>query len=385
VTTVSIEALATMAGCVVVYWALPARIQLLFASALTAGIVGWLSPASLALLAPLTLICFVSGRARWLRRRAPLGVAILVVCGFAAYRVLLRPDVAPEAQTVVLLGFAFYALRALHYVIELDRGGHPPHRLEDFVAYMFFLPTFTAGPIHRFPDFKRELRRRRFDPVLFAEGLERVLFGYAKVVLLGNWLVSTRLANYTSQLEPDQAGLIAYLECVTYGANLYFQFAGYSDIAVGFARLLGIRVMENFNWPFLRQNISEFWNCWHISLSSWCRDYVFMPVVARTRTPVLAVLSSMLVLGLWHEFTARYVLWALYHGLGIVGWRSFQDVKRRFGLALDPIESPRLAAAVQGASVLVTVNFVMLSFAITKETDVMEGLRVYRDIFTGGY
>lgn len=382
-TTVSAEALLLMAGCVAGTWALPARLQLGFVSLLTACVLGWLSPISLLLLVAVTAACFASARARWARRRAPLIVASLAVAGFAAYRLLLRPDVPGRFEVAVLLGFAFYMLRALHYLIEVERGGLPPHRLTDFVAYMFFLPTLTAGPIHRFPDFMREMRRRRWDAQLFSEGVERVVFGYGKVVVLGNWLVSTRLHLVIEGIDPERAGLIAYLECIEYGLNLYFQFAGYTDVALGFARMLGIRVMENFDWPFLRRNISEFWNCWHISLSTWCRDYVFMPVVARTRMPALAVISSMLVLGLWHEFTARYVLWALYHGLGIVGWRSFQGLKRRLGLG--PVRDPRWAAVLHGLAVLVTANFVMLSFAITKETEVAETLRVYRDVLTGGY
>src|SRR5690606_22484260 len=98
---------------------------------------------------------------------------------------------------------------------------------------------------------------------------------------------------------------------------LYFKFSGYSDIAIGVSRLLGFRVMENFHYPFIAQNIGDFWKRWHISLSSWCRDYAYMPVWSRLRNGALAALASMLILGLWHELSWRYLAWGLYHGAGI--------------------------------------------------------------------
>jgi len=379
-TFVSTTTLAILAASVVLYWAVPRRFQLLALSAAAAGVLGVYSWPSLAILAALTGVTFACARQTRARTGLVLFTVAASVAGFALYRVWSLPSATGELTAAVLLGFAFYMLRVIHYLVESLQGRLPPHEFEHYLGYMFFLPTLTAGPIHRFPDFMRETRRRRWDPRQFSEGLERVVFGYGKIVVLGNYLVSTRLALYIEALPPERAGWIAYLECLQYGLNLYFQFAGYSDVAIGVSRMLGIRVVENFDWPFLQKNISEFWNCWHISLSSWCRDYVYMPVVAQTRRPAVAVVSSMLVLGLWHEFTLRYVLWAFYHGLGIVGWRVFQGWKERLGLPTAREGWQR--RVVDGVAILATFHFVLFSFAITKESDIRESLRVYGDLLS---
>ena len=170
-------------------------------------------------------------------------------------------------------------------------------------------------------------------------------------------------------------GLIEYLECVAFGANIYFQFAGYSSVAIGFALLLGFRIIENFDHPFLRPNISAFWRCWHISLSSWCRDYVYMPVAASTRSVALGAVASMVVIGLWHEISLRYLAWGLYHAGGILVWQGFQRVKRR--LPRTRAQWARLAAT--AAAVALTFNFVMLSFAITKEASLRDAAGAFAD------
>ena len=161
--------------------------------------------------------------------------------------------------------------------------------------------------------------------------------------------------------------------------NLYFQFSGYTDVAIGFALLLGFRVMENFDNPFLKQNISEFWRSWHISLSSWVRDYVFFPIVSVVRNRALAVMVAMLVLGLWHEASFRFLLWGLYHGAGIVAWHLLQKAK-----SWAPVTLPTsLSWTVRVLSTLLTVNFVMLSFVFTKERDLVDAFGVWIILFEG--
>ena len=121
--------------------------------------------------------------------------------------------------------------------------------------------------------------------------------------------------------------LQAYLNSVVSWANLYLQFSGYSDIAIGVAALAGFEIMENFKFPFLAKNINDFWSRWHISLTSWCREYVFQPSVSFTRKPLLSVALTMVILGLWHEISLRYILWGLYHAIGIALWHQYQKIK----------------------------------------------------------
>jgi D-alanyl-lipoteichoic acid acyltransferase DltB (MBOAT superfamily) len=228
----------------------------------------------------------------------------------------------------------------------------------------------------------------------FSLGIERILLGYVKIVVLANQLVNVNMQAYIASIDPSREWLIAYLEMLAYGFNGYLQFAGYSDIAIGFALLLGYRVMENFNWPFLARNISEFWKRWHISLSNWCRNYIYMVVTSISRKPTLAILLSMLVLGLWHEISLRYVLWGVYHGVGIALWQLWK--RSSIGHARGSVTSdgPGVSGGdgsysavsrmlLHGLAVLTTFHFVMLSFVILRHETIAEMLENYRLLLAG--
>jgi D-alanyl-lipoteichoic acid acyltransferase DltB (MBOAT superfamily) len=198
-------------------------------------------------------------------------------------------------------------------------------------------------------------------------------------VILANGLVSVWFAGWIAERFPDPTPVAEYLDCFRYGLNLYLQFAGFSDVAIGFGLLLGFRIAENFRSPFLAPNIAEFWRRWHITLSSWCRDYVYMPVAASTRRPVPAILAAMLVLGLWHELSPRFLAWGLYHGAGIAVFRVFD--RARPALRVTRSQTGRLL--VKGLAVFLTLNFVMLSFVITKERGLGAAFGVYKVMFLG--
>jgi alginate O-acetyltransferase complex protein AlgI len=149
------------------------------------------------------------------------------------------------------------------------------------------------------------------------------------------------------------------------GFNLYFQFSGFSDIAIGFARLLGFRVMENFNWPFLQKNISDFWRCWHISLTSWCREYIYTSVIATTRSPALGVLATLIAIGLWHEVSLRYLAWGFYHGLGIIVWQQWQHLWSSY----PEVRLPVFRWTRDLLSTLLTLHFVWLGFLLVRQPD----------------
>jgi alginate O-acetyltransferase complex protein AlgI len=124
--------------------------------------------------------------------------------------------------------------------------------------------------------------------------------------------------------------------------------------------------MENFRWPLLKPNIAEFWKSWHISLSSWCRDYVYMLVVSFTRRPALGVIAAMLAIGLWHEISHRYILWGIYNGLGIVAWQQFQGLKQRLP-TVAAMSTPWMMKLRYTLSVLLTFHFVMVGFVIVQQ------------------
>ena len=347
---------------VVLAWALPARWQPGAIATCGVGFLASVSPVSLLLLATSTL-------ATWLLRHKVAGRPAVVMAGVVGIVAMCVPFMMsgdPTAdgigsRVILPAGMAFYSLRLIHYLVESYKGELRAHSLIEYCCYHFLPSALPVGPVHRFDDFLRDLRRRRWDSQRFSEGLERVLYGLAKLVLVVNYLLGKKVAVALAgpMAPPGFEG--TYLTAGLFWVELYVLFSGYSDLAIGFAGLLGFRLRENFNWPVLARNISDFWRRWHMSLASWCRDYVFTPALSVTRSHVIAVLAAMVVLGLWHELSLRYLLWGGYHGLGIAGHRLFAE---RVGPAIArlPVGLQRTWRVLATA---LTLHFVLFSFEVT--------------------
>jgi alginate O-acetyltransferase complex protein AlgI len=372
-----------MAAAVMGHWLLPYSLARLWLIAITAAFVFVYSPASAAILAVFTLGTYHLAQSERWRGIKILLVGAAIIATLAWYKGQIAVDLASGMLGIAIpLGLSYYALRCIHYIVEQYKGTLPPHDFVDFVGYLFFLPTLIAGPIHRFGDFHRDQRRLRWDDAKFSEGLERILYGYVKITFVANYLISNRMAEAINEVENHDRSFAAYLTMLQQGLNGYLQFSGYSDVAIGCALLLGYRVMENFRWPLVQRNISEFWKAWHISLSSWCREYVYMLVISFTRKPALAILTTMLAIGLWHEASSRYIVWGVYNGIGILVWQQFQAAKQWL-----PEWSGREAAwfriTTHVLAVVVTFHFVMLGFVLVLQPSVGEALAFYRTIVFG--
>jgi alginate O-acetyltransferase complex protein AlgI len=183
-----------------------------------------------------------------------------------------------------------------------------------------------AGPINRFQVFERQIARRRWDASEFFTGAERLLFGVAQVIILGGWLISQIEARILAGISQTQNFFVSWIYSIVDWVELYFVFAGYSSIALGLSLMMGLRLEENFNRPWAAKDLIDFWLRWHITLSQWVRDYVFQPITALTRSPVIGLTAAMLVIGLWHESSTYYVLWALWQVLGIVLTRLVKEM-----------------------------------------------------------
>jgi len=362
------------AAFVAAAWCVPRRWQPWCMAATSVLFLGSVAPGSLLALAGIVLVSFFAVDCDSCSRLRVLAAITVCLVIFVLLRTGLKAQLAGPNGPVAL-GLAYYTLRSIHYLVDRWQGRIGRHSFGDYVAYQFFLPTLMAGPINRFQEFQRGLNRRHWDAAAASAGLERILYGYAKVVILGNYLVSNKLMHVIDRkLAPDTLFAV-YLDCFRYGANLYFQFSGYSDVAIGLALLCGIRIAENFRAPFLAVNINDFWQRWHISLSSWCREYVHIPALALTRQPLLAIATTMLFLGFWHEFSLRYLAWGGYHALGIMVWHKWQEVRPR-SLAAGPVA--------RGAAWFLTANFVLLSFLITKERDLAATMHLLRSLLPEG-
>lgn len=371
----SIDNLAIIFGAaayVALYWLMPAQLRWAASAAATTALLLAYSPLSLLALLVVTLATWQAGRRALRQPSAALAGVAFLIFAFVAYRLYSRE------HTLVLLGFAYYSLRLLHYLAEIYKQKLAPHTLTEFLHYSVFAPIVPLGPLERFGDLQRQLRRCRWNPALFSAGLERILIGATKVLIVGNSIQSGIVKQIV--IDPRlgfSPAVIELADCLRYGIGLYFQFAGYSDVAIGLAALLGIQIGENFRAPFVKTNIGDFWNAWHITLSSWCRDYVYYPIVALLRWRAAGIVAAMLVLALWHEFSWRYVVWGAYHGLGIVAWRLWQGVRPS---AL--VEGPSwLRISWRMVAWALTFAFVILSFAWTKEPNVQAGAAALKTIF----
>lgn len=267
-------------------------------------------------------------------KRMAVAAAICIFLVFLGYKGLSASENKP-LPLPVLAGISYYTCRHIHVLIELYKTSIKKIAFRQYCQYVFFLPVIFAGPIHRYPNFKRQCERRRWDQAHLTGGLERVLYGYTKVVV-GNFLLNVKLAMFF-QVHTGYGFIDLLVLSVKDWLHLYLQFSGYTDVALGFSMILGFQLEENFNNPLMARNLIDFWQRWHITLSSWCKDYVFAPIQAATRNQLLAVGCAMIVMGIWHEVSLYYFLWGIYHAAGIALCRLYQ-------LNNDPLRLGRLPA-----------------------------------------
>lgn len=234
----------------------------------------------------------------------------------------------PIPSIALPLGISFYTFQAMSYVIDVYRRDvRPPRSPLDFACYIAMFPQLVAGPIVRYADVAAALRSRRVDLARAASGMRRFLAGLAKKVVLANTLAD--FADRAWAMAGEGAGLppaLAWLALVCYTLQIYYDFSGYSDMAIGIGRMLGFDFPENFNLPYVAKSVREFWRRWHITLSSWFRDYLYIPLGGGRCQPARASLNVLVVFalcGLWHGAGAMFLLWGLWHGLWVVAERLF--------------------------------------------------------------
>lgn len=262
-----------------------------------------------------------------------------------------------EVPSVVLpAGISFFTFQAIAYLADVYRGTIPAERsLFRLTLYMAFFPQLLQGPILRYGDFAPALTDRRETAADAADGAVRFCFGLAKKVLLADAL--GRIADGAFAAGDRLTVGLAWLGAIAYTLQLYFDFSGYTDMALGLGRVFGFRLPENFNYPYISKSAAEFWRRWHMTLSFWFRDYVYIPLggnrCARTRQ-VLNLLAVWLLTGLWHGAAWNFVLWGLYYAVLLMGEKFL------WGGALE-----RLPSALRHvyALFLITVGWVLFRSA----------------------
>ena len=236
---------------------------------------------------------------------------------------ILRQDWSIPAVALPI-GISFYTFQILSYVVDVSRGTVAAQRnLIDLGTYIAMFPQLIAGPIVRYADIEPQLRERRSTPEMIAAGAQRFVLGLAKKVLIANVLYQL-ITTYKATTEPSV--LFGWMYAVAYLLHIYFDFSGYSDMAIGLGKIFGFTFAENFNYPYISRSITEFWRRWHMSLGSWFRDYVYIPM-GGNRVPPLRRYFNILVVwmltGLWHGADWNFVLWGLYFAVFLMLEKAF--------------------------------------------------------------
>jgi len=351
---------------VAVFWALPAGARPWWLIA--AGIVFYTNyhPPHLVLIVLLTLGVYAAARGAQVSppavRRGLLALVIvlaLAVLGYYKYTLfalatLASAGIPPPLAALRLiplrapLAISFFVFEYVHYLIEIRRGRIAPGSARDFFLFILFFPTLISGPIKRFDSFQPQIAGGGGPaPAHLSSGAERVLVGLAKKLLVADTVA--RLIGPLWEAPLEQPWWLLWLMVYGYALQILFDFSGYSDIAIGSALLFGFRVPENFNYPYLQPNLARFWRSWHMSLTSWITDYVYIPLGGNRRGQLRAQLNRLLAMalvGLWHGAAGHFVVWGIYHGIGLNAYHAYRGLRARLPLPPDFGVAGRVVATV---------------------------------------
>lgn len=225
----------------------------------------------------------------------------------------------PLLNLALPIGISFYTFQALSYVIDVYKGDVPAQKnYIDLAAYVVLFPQLIAGPIVRYTTVAEDMKARKHSLENVALGIRRFVYGLGKKVLIANLLGSLCTA-YRESAEPSV--VFAWIYGISFALQIYFDFSAYSDMAIGLGKIFGFRFLENFNYPFISKSITEFWRRWHISLGSWFRDYVYIPLGGNrngTKKQILSILTVWGLTGLWHGANWTFLAWGLYFGVLLI-------------------------------------------------------------------
>lgn len=279
----------------------------------------------------------------------------------------------PLAEVLLPIGISFYVFHAISYIVDVYRGdAGPSRRFADFAAFIALFPQLVAGPVLRYKDLAAQFAERTHTLDKFAEGSARFMRGFVKKVFIAD-SIAPLADNAFALAEPSAAD--AWIGILAYAAQLYFDFSGYSDMAVGLGLMMGFRFIENFNQPYISRSITEFWRRWHISLSTWLRDYLYIPLGGNRGGAAATyrnLFLTMLLGGLWHGANWTFVLWGMWHG-------AWLCLERAFGPVLQ--DDPRFRALPW----LATLFIVLMGWVAFRAETLAQAFDFYGALFGGDF
>ena len=267
----------------------------------------------------------------------------------------------PLLKIALPIGISFYTFQILSYTVDVYRGEVPSQKnIINFAAYVTMFPQLIAGPIVRYSDVAAQLESRTHTMDKTALGVRRFAIGLSKKILIANVLGELVSAFKSSD---EKSVLFAWIYAIAYTLHIYFDFSGYSDMSIGVAAILGFYLPDNFYFPYRSLSVTEFWRRWHISLSFWFRDYVYIPLGGNRKGKVRMYFNNfltMLVAGLWHGSSWMFVIWGALHGFGLVVHKFFS---RQLGISI-----PRTLAG-NSLSWLITYLYICFAWSFFRAKD----------------
>lgn len=305
--------------------------------------------------------------ARW-ALAAGVGASVAIL-GFYKYSTLFVQTIdelshgrlaLAAPHVLVPLAISFFTFEFVHYLVDVYLGKIDDFSVRDFATFAFFYPTLVAGPIKRYQNFAPQIgHTRTLNQLFIAANVFRVVLGLAKKSIIADSMTPFVQPLLTPGVPYHWADY--WIAMLAYTAKIYFDFTGYSDIAIGMAALLGFQILENFDRPYWSANISQFWRRWHISLSSWIRDYIFIPLGGSRRGTLVTFFNLafvMAVAGLWHGASWHFVAWGLWHGSGLAAHRAWSVTAGKSAVLRSG------GAPLHVASVVITFAFVAFGWIL---------------------
>ncbi len=277
----------------------------------------------------------------------------------------------PDPGILLPIGISFYTFQALSYLIDVYKGRTPVQKkFVDLALYISLFPQLIAGPIVRYNDIAGQLVARKNNLSSFSSGVERFVLGLAKKVLIANQFAL--LADTAFNTAPGELStFVAWAGIIAYSFQIYFDFSGYSDMAIGLGRMFGFQFLENFNFPYIARSIREFWRRWHISLSNWFRDYLYIPLGGNRKSNKRTYINLFIVFfvtGIWHGASWSFVAWGLLHGLFMV------IEKLGFDKLLNKLWKP--------IQHIYTLFIVMMAWVLFRADDFTHAWNYFKSMFT---
>jgi alginate O-acetyltransferase complex protein AlgI len=386
-------------AALLLYYTAPARARHFVLTGLSYVFYGWANPLFVVLLFASTMVDYVAGLV--MARHPPEGtprarparlalvasiVSNLSLLGFfkyynfgaenltalAAWLGLPALGLDTALRVTLPLGISFYTFQSMSYTIDVYRGdAQPIRRFVDFACFVSMFPQLVAGPIIRFSEIADQLRSRSHTTTKFARGVAFLSLGLAKKVLLANPCGKVAdLAFEAGSLTP----LDAWYGVTAYAFQIYFDFSGYSDMAIGLGLMLGFVFAKNFDSPYRSASITEFWHRWHISLSTWLRDYLYVPLGGNRKGRARTYVNLMIVMllgGLWHGAAWNFIVWGAIHG-ALLGFERLRGKRPLYGPLPQPLR------------VAITFGIVLVAWVFFRAPDVPHAVRYVGDMLALG-